>query len=98
MLFPAKLYIMKITIKLMPPYRRKNDSGEHLIHLEQEITNLEDLAHYLSAEQGHLFGYALIDSRGMLTAEFIVNGKNATPDTIVNEGDLITVIPYICGG
>jgi molybdopterin converting factor small subunit len=89
---------MNIKIRLMPPYRKKNDPGEHLLNLRKEITNLEELARYLSAEQRDLFGYALIDARGVLTAEFMVNGKNAALETILNEGDLVTVIPYICGG
>jgi molybdopterin converting factor small subunit len=89
---------MKITIKLMPPYRKKDDPGEHLLDLDYRNLDLEGLARYLSEQYKDLFGYALIDTRGLLTAEFIVNGKNAAPQTNLQEGDRVTIIPYICGG
>jgi molybdopterin converting factor small subunit len=92
------MIIMNISVKLMPPYRKKGDPGEHPLTLEKDQLQLEELAGYLSANHTELFGYALIDERGLLTAEFIVNGKHVTLDYQLKDGDVVTVIPYICGG
>lgn len=89
---------MNINVKLMPPYRKKGDPGEYRIELDEDQPNLESLARYLSARHSDLFGYALIDERGLLTAEFVVNGKSAPPDQRLEQDDLVTIIPYICGG
>ncbi|MBM4236829.1 MAG: MoaD/ThiS family protein [Firmicutes bacterium] len=89
---------MIITVKLMPPYRKKGDPGEHPLTLASEELNIEQLAGYLSANHRELFGYTLIDERGLLTAEFIVNGKHVALDQQLKDGDIVTVIPYICGG
>lgn len=89
---------MIIAVKLMPPYRKKGDPGEHPLTLESEQLTMEELAGYLSANHRELFGYALIDERGLLTAEFIVNGKHVALDYHLKDGDIVTVIPYICGG
>lgn len=89
---------MIITVKLMPPYRKKGDPGEHPFTLSCEQLPVEELAGYLSANHRELFGYALIDERGLLTAEFIVNGKHVALDHQLKDGDIVTVIPYICGG
>jgi molybdopterin converting factor small subunit len=90
--------IMKIYIKLMPPYRIKGDPGEFLVELDVDRLNLEDLANYLTANHQDLFGYALIDDRGLLTAEFIVNGRSVSLTDFLKEDDIVTVVPYICGG
>ncbi len=89
---------MKIIIKLMPPYRKKGEQGEYPIDLDAERPNLEQLADYLSTNHRDLFGYSLVDDRGLLTAEFIVNGRSASLTDPVSEGDIVTVVPYICGG
>jgi molybdopterin converting factor small subunit len=90
--------IMKITVKLMPPYRKKGDQGEYLIELDAERLNLEYLAGYLNDNHRDLFGFTLIDERGLLTAEFIVNGRSASLTDPLAEGDMVTIFPYICGG
>jgi len=90
--------IMIITVKLMPPYRKKGDPSDHTLTLKSEQPTVEELAGYLSANHRELFGYDLIDSRGLLTAEFIVNGKHVALGYQLKDGDIVTVIPYICGG
>ncbi len=89
---------MIITVKLMPPYRKKGDPKEHTLTLESKQLTMEELAGYLSANHRELFGYALIDERGLLTAEFIVNEKHVALDHHLKDGDIVTIIPYICGG
>jgi len=90
--------IMKLTIKLQPPYCKKGDSDERTIQLNVESIDLQELARHLARELEGTFNYSLFDDKKLLTAEFIVNGKHASPDTVIKEGDLVTVIPYICGG
>ncbi len=89
---------MKITVKLMPPYRKKGELGEYPIELDAEHSSLEYLAGCLNSVHRDLFGYSLIDDRGLLTAEFIVNGRSASLTDTLIEGDVVTVVPYICGG
>ncbi|MDW7739747.1 MAG: hypothetical protein SCJ97_06790 [Bacillota bacterium] len=89
---------MKIIVKLMPPYRKKGDQGVYPFELDVEQLNLEDLAGYLNTKHRELFGYALLDERGLLTAEFIVNSRSVSITDNLKEGDIVTVVPYICGG
>lgn len=90
--------MIKLTIKLLPPYRRKNEPGELVLQLEDHAIDLQQLAEYLSREWKDKFGYDLIDQKKLLTAEFLVNGKHAPLGTSLKDGDQVTVIPYICGG
>ncbi len=90
--------MMKLTIKLLPPYRKKGEPGEHALQLDDQQITLQKLALYLSREWKDKFGYPLIDGKNLLTAEFLINGKHAPLERTLNDGDLVTVIPYICGG
>ncbi len=90
--------MMNLTIKLLPPYRKKGEPGEHALQLDDQQITLQKLALYLSCEWKDKFAYPLIDGKNLLTAEFLVNGKHASLETILNDGDRVTVIPYICGG
>ncbi len=89
---------MKLKIKLLPPYYRKGDPDERVFHLEDESSDLQQLARHLAEEWRGNFNYPLIDDNELLTAEFMVNGRHASLDTVLKEGDLVTVVPYICGG
>lgn len=89
---------MKLTIKLFPPYRKQGESGEYQLHLKQHRLNLEQLAFYLFREWSDKFDFPLIDSRRLLTAEFMVNGKHVSLNYFLQDGDQVSVIPYLCGG
>jgi len=89
---------MLVTIKLMPPYRKAGEPGEFSLTLPEGIGSLNELAEYLSREQPENLAFDLLDHRGLLTAEFLVNGKHVPVEYAPVDGDLITVIPYICGG
>jgi molybdopterin converting factor small subunit len=89
---------MKITIKLFPPYRKKGDSEEHLLLLKQQSISLENLSLHLAKKWPDRFDYPLIDERGLLTAEFMVNGKHVSLSHKVADNDKVSIIPYICGG
>lgn len=89
---------MKLSIKLMPPYHKKGDPDELLLELDSNSVDLQQLAGHLSRQWKESFGFALIDDRGLLTAEFMVNGKHASLKNILADGDKVTIIPYICGG
>ena len=97
---PRKLNLtpMKITIKLFPPYRKKGESEEQQLLLKQQSISLENLSLYLAKKWPDRFDYPLIDERGCLTAEFMVNGKHASLDHVVSDKDAVSIIPYICGG
>ena len=89
---------MKLTIKLLPPYRKKGEPDEHPILIEEQPVDLQQLAVHLSRKWKDRLGYALIDDKKLLTAEFLINGKHVPLETVLEEGDQITIIPYICGG
>lgn len=89
---------MKMTIKLMPPYKKKGDPAEYPLELKADQIDLQQLAFYLSREWKDKFDFALIDENQLLTAEFMVNGKHSDLTHVVKDGDKVTVIPYICGG
>ncbi len=89
---------MKLNIKLMPPYRKKGEPFEHTLQLNGESIDLRQLAFYLNREWRERFNYPLIDAKNLLTAEFMVNGRHASLEHVLKDGDRVTVIPYICGG
>ncbi len=89
---------MKLTIRLQPPYCKKGAVNEQILQLKAESIDLQKLARYLSREWKDTLNYVLFDDKELLTAEFIVNGKHASLDTQVKEGDQVTIVPYICGG
>jgi molybdopterin converting factor small subunit len=89
---------MKITIKLFPPYRKKDELEEQQLVLKQQSVSLENLSLYLAKKWPDRFDYPLIDERGLLTAEFMINGKHASIDQNLKDGDTVSIIPYICGG
>lgn len=82
----------------MPPYCKKGAPDEQKIDLADQPVSLRELADRLNSEWEDILDYPLVDSRGQLTAEFTVNGNSASPDRLVQDGDRVTVIPYICGG
>ena len=84
------------TIKLMPPYV-KAGTGEFIFDITEELT-LRQLAERISREWKDRLIFDLIDRQGNLTAEFILNGKYPSPEHPVDDGDYITIIPYIGGG
>ncbi len=90
--------LMKLTIRLLPPYSKKGEKNEHVLELPGEVVELRNLALYLSSEFGELLHYPLFDKKGLLTAEFMVNGKHQPVGYRLKEGDSVAVIPYICGG
>ncbi|MDW7729598.1 MAG: MoaD/ThiS family protein [Bacillota bacterium] len=89
---------MKLTIKLFPPYRKKGDSGEHSLELDQGSVTVEQLSQYLFRDWKDKFDYPIIDERHHLTAEFMVNGKHVSTGHSLEDGDQVSVIPYLCGG
>lgn len=89
---------MKLNVKLLPPYIKRGEKDEYSLQLDVQSIDLEQLAFYISREWQDKLAYEIIDSNKILTAEFMVNGKHASVDTVLREGDSVTVIPYICGG
>jgi molybdopterin converting factor small subunit len=89
---------VRITLKLLPPYRKPGEKGEFPLELPVGPCDLRELAEYLTREKAEYLAFELVDRQGALTAEFMVNGKHMPVDYILSDGDVITVIPYICGG
>jgi len=89
---------MNIKIKFMPPYIKKGEQDQFNLQLDVRSIDLQQLAQYLSREWKDKLAYEIIDSNKILTAEFMVNGKHASVDTMLKDGDSVTLIPYICGG
>jgi molybdopterin converting factor small subunit len=90
--------IMQLTIRLFPPYRKMNESGEFSLDLKQHSLNLEQLAYYLDQKYKDRFDYPLIDERRVLTAEFMVNGAHQPLSFSLSDQDEVSIIPYLCGG
>ncbi len=82
----------------MPPYIKKGEQDQFNLQLDVRSIDLQQLAQYLSREWKDKLAYEIIDSNKILTAEFMVNGKHASVDTMLKDGDSVTLIPYICGG
>lgn len=82
----------------MPPYIKKGDQDQYSLQLDVQSFDLQQLAQYLSREWKDKLAYEIIDSNKILTAEFMVNGKHASVDAMLKDGDSVTLIPYICGG
>ncbi len=89
---------MELTIKLLPPYRIKGEPDEHTLRLKGEAINLQQLVRHLAREWKDTLGFPLVDNKELLTAEFIVNGKHASLEMVLKDGDQVTIVPYICGG
>ncbi len=89
---------MRITIKLLPPYSKKGEPNEYPLELEEDTVSFKQLAVYLSAEWKDRLGFPLLDEKGALTAEFIVNGNYVSLGYQLKDGDRLSIIPYICGG
>jgi len=89
---------MKIKIKLLPPYLKKDHSGEYIVVLQDHSINLQQLARYFSREWKDTLNYALVDDDKLANAEFMVNGKHVFPDYELSDGDEVTVFPYVGGG
>lgn len=89
---------MQITVKLLPPFSKTGETGEFPLELPGECFGLRALAEHLTRERPELLAFELVDRQGALTAEFMVNGKHASVKYAPSDGDVITIIPYICGG
>ncbi len=89
---------MKLAIRLLPPYSKKNEKNEQIMELPGEVISLGEFAGYLSVAWKDLLQYPLYDKKGFLTAEFMVNGKHQVLDYQLKDGDRVSIIPYICGG
>lgn len=89
---------MRLSVKLLPPYRKPGEPGEFPLELPDGRWDLRRLAEHLDRERRSSLGFALLDSKGYLTAEFLVNGTHAPIGRVLQENDFVTVIPYICGG
>jgi molybdopterin converting factor small subunit len=89
---------MKLAIRLLPPYSKKNEKNEHFLELPAEAISLGEFAGHLSVALKDLLQYPLFDKKGLLTAEFMVNGKHQALDYQLKDGDRVSIIPYICGG
>lgn len=89
---------MRLTVKLLAPYCKPGEMGSYVLELEEDQINLQQLAEYLSRAWKDRLAFPLVDKKGFLTAEFMANGRYASLDTVLSEGDMITVIPYVCGG
>jgi molybdopterin converting factor small subunit len=89
---------MILIIKIMPPYCKKGAPDELEFELTGPSVSLRELAVRLNREWKDMLDYPLVDSRGLLTAEFTLNGKSASPDQLLKDGYKVTIIPYICGG
>jgi molybdopterin converting factor small subunit len=89
---------VQITVKLLPPFRKPGETGEFSLELPGECSGLRKLAEYITRERPDFLAFELVDRQGTLSAEFMVNGKHASVEYNPSDGDVITVIPYICGG
>ena len=90
---------MQLTIKLLPPYRQAGDKGELPLELQQRELTVQQLSEYLHQKWGDKLAYPLFDTiKGYHTAEYIVNGKHASLEQVLKNGDEVTVVPYISGG
>lgn len=86
----------QVKVKLMPPYV-KAGTGEYTLTIAEALT-LRQLAEQISREWKDKLTFDLVDQQGYLTAEFIVNGRYSPSDHLVDDGDAVTIIPYIGGG
>jgi len=80
----------------MPPYV-KGGSKEKMLNIKDALT-LRQLAEHISREWKDQLNFELVDQQGYLTAEFIVNGRYFSSAHLVDDGDEVTIIPYIGGG
>ncbi len=81
----------KIRIRVMP------GSIERTLGIEETLT-LQQLAEKINREWKDVLVLDLVDRQGYLNVEFIVNGSYTRPDYRINDGDVITIIPFIAGG
>jgi molybdopterin converting factor small subunit len=89
---------LRLTIKLLPPYRKPGETGEYDLELAGGPLSLQQLAEHLSQAWRERLAFAPVDDKGLLTCEFMVNGRHAPPETAPADGDTVTLIPYLCGG
>ena len=89
---------MKLNVKLLPPYVKRGEQDEYTLQLDVQSIDLQQLAYYMAREWKDKLSYEILDKNKILTAEFMVNGKHVSVETVLQDGDSITVIPYICGG
>ncbi len=90
--------MMKLEIKLLSPYTRSGRTEEHVLELEARSISLRDLAVHLSREWADRLKHSLIDDDKLVNAEFAVNDRIVSLEHRVEDGDRITVIPYVGGG
>jgi len=90
--------MMKLYLKLFPPYTNSGRPEDHELELEAESIKLQDLAFYLSREWEDKLNYSLINDEKLVNAEFAVNDKLVSLDHQVSDGDRIAILPYVGGG
>ncbi len=81
---------MKIDVKLFAVLREVAGSDQFTMDLPEPMP-VSELFAQLSAEHPALARYQAITS-------FAVNGEYADPQTVVNDGDEVALIPPISGG
>lgn len=90
--------MMKLSIKLLPPYTKSGRSEDYNFELEARSIKLQDLAHRLSREWNDRLNYSLLDDGKLVNAEFAVNDRLVSLEHEVQDGDQITILPYVGGG
>ncbi len=90
--------MMKLELKLLPPYTKSGRPEDHILELDAESIKLQDLAFYLSREWEDRLNHSLIDDEKLVNAEFAVNDQLISLEHRVKDGDRITVLPYVGGG
>ncbi len=90
--------MMKLTIKLLPPYTKSGRPEDHSLQLEAQSIKLEDLVRLINKKWQDILEYSLINDQKLVNAEFAVNNKLVKLEDKVKDGDQITILPYVGGG
>ena len=90
--------MMKLEIKLLPPYTKSGRPEDHTLEMDVSSISLRDLAFFLSREWEDRLNYSLFHDEKLVSAEFAVNDRLVSLDHQVKDGDRITVLPYVGGG
>ncbi len=88
----------QLTINLAPPFKKNEETSNFTMKLPRENMTLKDLALYINKTFPNSIQGNLLDSKGSLSASFMVNGKYASPKQVVNKGDAIIIYKRIGGG
>lgn len=88
----------EVKITLLPPFKKKGHSGKFTFKIPEGGMTLRQLANCLSQDRPDVLGFKLSDPQGNLHAQFIVNGRSASPEQLVADADVITIFKRIGGG